>query len=103
MDKLFAHGGLADAQRPHAARRVAQLVQHGVRVGIEVLVEDDVDARVVGVLGHGHGSSAQNGDLGDGFSLDHGVEHAAPHEAGRAGQDEMHFVLWGCFPAVRVD
>lgn len=81
---------MADAQRPDAAGGVFELLEELVVVGVEVLVDDDVDARVLGVLGHRDGSAAEDGYFGDTLVFDHGVEDAAADEASGPCEDEMH-------------
>lgn len=81
---------LADPQSPDTAVGIVKLVEQRLGIRVEVLVEDDVDARVLGVLGHLDGSAAEDGDLGDVFHLDHGVEHPSAHKACCSCEDEMH-------------
>lgn len=88
---LLADLGLADAQRPDAAARTLELLQQLGVVLFKVLVQDDVDARVAGVVGHGDGAAREDGDARDVLGLEHGVEDRGADEAGCAGEDEMHF------------
>lgn len=80
---------LAYAQRPHASLCSLQLLQQLAVVLVEVVAQNHL--RLWLALGHGHRTTAEDGDPGHGLHLEHGVEHGGTDEPSGAGEDEMHF------------
>lgn len=82
--------GRAYSKGPDTALRPFQFVQQLRVVRLKVWVDYNADSRVVGVVGHGYRSPAQDGDFLDIFHLNHGVQNAGADKSGGAGKDDMH-------------
>lgn len=53
-------------------------------------MDDDIYFRVVGLFRHRHRSSTEDGDLGDGLGVEHGVEDSRANKAYCPSENEVH-------------
>lgn len=89
-DALFRDLGLADTEGLDSAISPLKLAQH-LRVIIgKVLVDNNVDPRVVSPFGHGDRPPTEDRDFGEVLHFEHGVEDAGADKAGGSSEDEMH-------------
>lgn len=64
---------------PYTAVSALELVENRRVISSEVFVDDDVDSRILCVLGHRHRPATQYRDLCNILHPDHSVQHPRPY------------------------